>query len=112
MGCVVENVILLLCPPLWASAYFFLFWASHDELSLMRNLCFSPAFLFYHLKYATTNVWIGMNDITTESTFLWTDGSTVSYTNWVNGAPEKQQSYFDYYEFERVTDDSLEVQEF
>lgn len=77
----------------------------------MRNLCFSPAFLFYHLKHATTNVWIGMNDINRESTFLWADGSTVSYTNWVNGAPEKQQSYFDYYEFEIVTDDALEVQE-
>uniref|UniRef100_A0A8C5J7N2 MRC1 protein n=1 Tax=Junco hyemalis TaxID=40217 RepID=A0A8C5J7N2_JUNHY len=58
------------------------------------------AFLFYHLKHATTGVWIGMNDINRESTFLWADGSTVSYTNWVNGAPEKQQSYFDYYEFE------------
>uniref|UniRef100_A0A8C5J7G5 MRC1 protein n=1 Tax=Junco hyemalis TaxID=40217 RepID=A0A8C5J7G5_JUNHY len=64
------------------------------------------AFLFYHLKHATTGVWIGMNDINRESTFLWADGSTVSYTNWVNGAPEKQQSYFDYYEFETVTDDS------
>uniref|UniRef100_A0A8C3N4W0 Uncharacterized protein n=1 Tax=Geospiza parvula TaxID=87175 RepID=A0A8C3N4W0_GEOPR len=84
-----------------------------------RDVCFSlggnlatipneqvQAFLFYHLKHATTNVWIGMNDINRESTFLWTDGSTVSYTNWVNGAPEKQQSYFDYYEFERLTDDS------
>ncbi|XP_009084563.3 macrophage mannose receptor 1-like isoform X1 [Serinus canaria] len=67
------------------------------------------AFLFYHLKHATTNVWIGMNDINRESTFLWADGSTVSYTNWVNGAPEKQQSYFDYYEFEIVTDDALET---
>ncbi|RLW11503.1 hypothetical protein DV515_00001465, partial [Chloebia gouldiae] len=67
------------------------------------------AFLFYHLKYAITNVWIGMNDINRESTFLWTDGSTVSYTNWVNGAPEKQQSYFDLYEYETLTDDALET---
>uniref|UniRef100_A0A8C3XBH0 Mannose receptor C-type 1 n=1 Tax=Cyanoderma ruficeps TaxID=181631 RepID=A0A8C3XBH0_9PASS len=63
-----------------------------------RDVCFSlggnlaaipneqvQAFLFYHLKYATTNVWIGMNDINRESTFLWTDGSTVSYTNWATG---------------------------
>uniref|UniRef100_A0A663EA94 Mannose receptor C-type 1 n=1 Tax=Aquila chrysaetos chrysaetos TaxID=223781 RepID=A0A663EA94_AQUCH len=62
------------------------------------------AFLFYHLKDATTNVWIGMNDINEESTFLWTDGSTVFYTNWVNGAPEQKQSYFDYYDYERLTD--------
>uniref|UniRef100_A0A8C5T5E2 Mannose receptor C-type 1 n=1 Tax=Malurus cyaneus samueli TaxID=2593467 RepID=A0A8C5T5E2_9PASS len=48
------------------------------------------AFLFYHLKYATTNVWIGMNDINQESTFLWTDGSTVSYTNWAH-APAAQE---------------------
>lgn len=90
---------------------FSLFWARHDELSLMRNLCFSPAFLFYHLKHATTNVWIGMNDVNRESTFLWADGSTVSYTNWVDGAPQKQQSYFDFNEFELLTDDALEVQE-
>ncbi|OWK52268.1 Macrophage mannose receptor 1 [Lonchura striata] len=82
---------------------------NNDELSLMRTLCFSPAFLFYHLKYSITNVWIGMNDINRESTFLWTDGSTVSYTNWANGAPEKQQSYFDLYEFETLTDDALET---
>lgn len=52
-----------------------------------------------------------MNDINQESTFLWTDGSTVSYTNWVRGAPENKQSYFDFYEYETLTDDALEVQE-
>lgn len=77
----------------------------------MINLCFSPAFLFYHLKDAMTNVWIGMNDINEESTFLWTDGSTVSYTNWVDGAPEEKQRYFDYYYFEELTDITVEVQE-
>lgn len=89
---------------------FFLVWISHDELSLMINLCFSPAFLFYHLKDATTSVWIGMNDINEESTFLWTDGSTVSYTNWVNGAPEQKQSHFDYYDYELLTDITVEVE--
>ncbi|GAB0184746.1 macrophage mannose receptor 1-like [Grus japonensis] len=67
------------------------------------------AFLLYHLKDATANVWIGMNDINEEFTFLWTDGSTVSYTNWVNGAPERKQSYFDYYEFESLTDITVET---
>lgn len=51
-----------------------------------------------------------MNDINRESTFLWTDGSTVSYTNWVSGAPEKAQTYFNYYDFEWLTDDTVEVQ--
>uniref|UniRef100_A0A8C3H2C3 Uncharacterized protein n=1 Tax=Corvus moneduloides TaxID=1196302 RepID=A0A8C3H2C3_CORMO len=43
------------------------------------------AFLFYHLKYATTNVWIGMNDINQESTFLWTDGTHHLLTAFCNG---------------------------
>ncbi|XP_053915277.1 macrophage mannose receptor 1 isoform X1 [Cuculus canorus] len=67
------------------------------------------AFLFYHLKDAMTNVWIGMNDINEESTFLWTDGSTVSYTNWVNGAPENKQVYFDFYYYEKLTDITMET---
>ncbi|RMC04928.1 hypothetical protein DUI87_18104 [Hirundo rustica rustica] len=81
--------------------------ANNDENCVV--MLSEHAFLFYHLKYATTNVWIGMNDINRESTFLWTDGSTISYTNWVNGAPQKQQSHFDYYEFEKLTDDALET---
>ncbi|XP_050184740.1 macrophage mannose receptor 1-like isoform X1 [Myiozetetes cayanensis] len=83
-------------------------------ISLGGNLATIPnehvqAFLFYHLKDATSDVWIGLNDINQEFTFLWTDGSTVSYTNWVNGAPEQKQSYFDYFEFERLTDITVET---
>uniref|UniRef100_A0A663E991 Mannose receptor C-type 1 n=1 Tax=Aquila chrysaetos chrysaetos TaxID=223781 RepID=A0A663E991_AQUCH len=43
------------------------------------------AFLFYHLKDATTNVWIGMNDINEESTFLWTDGTQDLLIAFCNG---------------------------
>ncbi|XP_027514430.1 macrophage mannose receptor 1-like [Corapipo altera] len=83
-------------------------------INLGGNLATIPnehmqAFLFYHLKDATTDVWIGLNDINQESTFLWTDGSTVTYTNWVNGAPEQKQSYFDYYYFETLTDVTVET---
>nr|XP_009671984.1 PREDICTED: macrophage mannose receptor 1-like [Struthio camelus australis] len=67
------------------------------------------AFLFYHLKGVTSDVWIGMNDINTESTFLWTDGSAVSYTNWVEGAPEKKQSFFDFYDYLKLVDDTVET---
>ena len=31
--------------------------------------------------------WIGLNDIGTEGTFVWSDGSNSSYRNWVGGAP-------------------------
>uniref|UniRef100_A0A8C2SXJ0 Macrophage mannose receptor 1-like n=1 Tax=Coturnix japonica TaxID=93934 RepID=A0A8C2SXJ0_COTJA len=93
--------------------------AWHDArevcIDLGGNLASVPneqvqAFVYYHLEDATTNVWIGMNDINRESKFFWADGSTVSYTNWVEGAPETKQSYFDYYEFEngKWKDDSCD----
>uniref|UniRef100_A0A8C2SYC1 Macrophage mannose receptor 1-like n=1 Tax=Coturnix japonica TaxID=93934 RepID=A0A8C2SYC1_COTJA len=75
--------------------------AWHDArevcIDLGGNLASVPneqvqAFVYYHLEDATTNVWIGMNDINRESKFFWADGSTVSYTNWVEGAPETKQN--------------------
>ena len=33
------------------------------------------------------NVWIGFNDIASEGSFVWTDGSPVTYTNWNSGEP-------------------------
>ena len=32
-------------------------------------------------------LWIGLNDIDSEGTFVWSDGSPVTYTNWVPGEP-------------------------
>ncbi|XP_053215421.1 macrophage mannose receptor 1-like [Podarcis raffonei] len=45
------------------------------------------AFLTVHLKSASTDAWIGLNDIHSEHTFLWTDGSGVHYLNWAKGFP-------------------------
>ena len=40
--------------------------------------------------------WIGGNDLTTEGTFLWTDGTTfaVTYTNWRTGEPNNGNGNF------------------
>ena len=33
------------------------------------------------------NTWIGADDLTTEGTFLWADGTTLTFTNWHTGEP-------------------------
>ncbi|EMP36986.1 Macrophage mannose receptor 1, partial [Chelonia mydas] len=45
------------------------------------------AFLITHFRDASTDTWIGLNDVNSEYTFLWTDGSGVYYTNWAKGFP-------------------------
>ncbi|XP_065254347.1 macrophage mannose receptor 1-like [Emys orbicularis] len=61
-------------------------------INLEGNLASIPseevqAFLITHFKDASTDTWIGLNDVNSEYTFLWTDGSGVYYTNWANGFP-------------------------
>ena len=38
-------------------------------------------------------VWIGLNDVTKEGKFLWTDGSHVTYTNWASSQPDNRKDY-------------------
>ena len=37
--------------------------------------------------YSTSKWWMGFNDIDSEGTWVWEDGTTVSYTNWAAGEP-------------------------
>jgi hypothetical protein len=37
--------------------------------------------------FDSANVWIGANDMATEGTWLWADGSAVTYTHWASGEP-------------------------
>ena len=43
--------------------------------------------LLYSLITSGTSCWIGLNDIDTEGTFLWADGSSSSYRSWSSGQP-------------------------
>ncbi|XP_036201669.1 macrophage mannose receptor 1 isoform X2 [Myotis myotis] len=54
------------------------------------------AFLTYHMKDSTFNAWIGLNDVNSEHTFLWTDGRGVHYTNWGKGYPGGRRSSLSY----------------
>jgi len=38
-------------------------------------------------SYSTQKWWIGYNDVSTEGTWVWSDGSSSSYTNWHSGEP-------------------------
>ena len=39
------------------------------------------------VRGAAPNGWIGLNDLTAEGTFVWSDGTSVVYTNWKSGEP-------------------------
>jgi hypothetical protein len=39
-----------------------------------------------------SNVWIGLNDLKTKGVYEWSDGSSVSWTNWYFGQPDERQT--------------------
>uniref|UniRef100_A0A8C3ERF6 Uncharacterized protein n=1 Tax=Corvus moneduloides TaxID=1196302 RepID=A0A8C3ERF6_CORMO len=45
------------------------------------------AFLTFHLNDVASGTWIGLNDINSEDTYLWTDGSVFDYSKWARGFP-------------------------
>ncbi|XP_009084157.3 macrophage mannose receptor 1-like isoform X1 [Serinus canaria] len=92
------------CPAGWIlfknQCYKF-FGSGYDYWSTGRRVCMSlggdlasipneqvQAFLTYHLKDASNDLWIGLNDLLSELNFVWSDGSAVSYTNWAKGSPK------------------------
>ena len=44
--------------------------------------------LMYSLNTAYANCWIGLNDLETEGTWVWVDGSNSTYRHWAPGQPE------------------------
>ena len=52
-------------------------------------------FTFQEGKCHDSGVWIGLNDVSTEGTFTWSDGSAVTFTNWSPGQPSAAQKLED-----------------
>ncbi|XP_065117913.1 macrophage mannose receptor 1-like [Paramisgurnus dabryanus] len=61
---------------------------SHTEQFFLTTLMLS----------AVDDVWIGLNDIVSEETFLWTDNLAVRYTNWLKGQPSSYLQSRDFFD--------------
>ena len=55
-------------------------------------------------SYSTLKWWFGLNDISREGTFVWSDGSTSTYTNWKSGEPNNAGGNEDCAQINRYTD--------
>jgi large repetitive protein len=56
--------------------------------------------------YSTGKWWVGLNDISSEGTWVWDDGTAVSYTNWHSGEPNNSGGNEDCVQLNRFTDQS------
>ena len=54
---------------------------------MTQSLHLSPTLGSFDTK---SGVWIGLNDITTEGSFVWSDGSSVTHTKWTSGEPNNE----------------------
>ena len=48
---------------------------------------------FVYSAVGTQDIWIGINDAAEEGTWVWTNGTPVSYTNWYSGEPNSGDNY-------------------
>ena len=70
-------------------------------------LCFVFVFVFVFSvdDYRTDRgVWIGLNDVTGSGSYKWEDNTTLVYTKWANGEPDRRYNMQDTV---RYTVDSL-----
>ncbi len=81
----------------------FIFFSSPQTWQNARTFCLGRglvlATILSDTEYAAvfnaitaSRYWIGLNDIATEGTFVWTDGSTSTYRNWAAGNPSDSNS--------------------
>jgi hypothetical protein len=54
------------------------------HLALLKSAALDT---FAETFIGTVDTWIGANDLATEGTFLWEDGTALAFTNWAPGEP-------------------------
>ena len=57
----------------------------HQSKNLLLHFCLTQAPIW--TITIPFSIWLGVNDIATESVFVYTDGSPVQWTSWANGPP-------------------------
>ena len=58
----------------------------------MKHINIYEVILTCILLRSVSKVWISYTDSAVEGTFVWTDGSTSTYTNWENGTPNNREN--------------------
>jgi hypothetical protein len=54
------------------------------HLAILKNAALDT---FAETFIGAVDTWIGANDLATEGTFLWEDGTALGFTNWATGEP-------------------------
>ena len=61
----------------------------HAAISAIRpDAALSKPTVEYAASYSTSGWWIGYNDVASEGSFVWSNGSSSTYTNWSSGQPD------------------------
>jgi hypothetical protein len=81
-----HNYLFCAMPENWLAALTTCVSAGYNLVSIGGSL--ENAFVFDTANSISNDRWwLGLNDILQEGTFIWPDGSPVTYTNWGSGEP-------------------------
>jgi len=61
-------------------------------------------YVFSLIRNGNQNVWLGLNDVASEGTFVCQGGMTSTYTNWNDGEPNNSELEFSSWHWRRLRD--------
>lgn len=84
-------LVHLTTPATYASAKIQCMGINGGHLALLKTAALDT---FAETFIGDLDTWIGANDIVTETTFLWEDGTALVFTNWATGEPNNANGTF------------------